>query len=56
MKKIEKKCWPEYFEAILSGKKKYELRLSDFEIDEGDILVLTKRVGFQDKGIYQQTD
>ena len=37
---IKKKCWPEYFEAILSGKKKYELRLNDFEINEGDILFL----------------
>lgn len=40
MKTITKKCWPEYFEAILSGKKKYELRLNDFEIKKGDALVL----------------
>lgn len=39
-KVIEKKIWPKYFEAILSGKKKYELRLNDFEIAEGDILLL----------------
>ncbi|MBI2473129.1 DUF3850 domain-containing protein [Candidatus Uhrbacteria bacterium] len=37
---IKKKVWPVYFEAILSGKKKYELRLNDFEINEGDILLL----------------
>ena len=37
---IHKKIWPEYFEAVLSGKKKYELRLDDFEIKEGDTLVL----------------
>lgn len=37
---VRKKILPEYFEAILSGKKKFELRLNDFEIDEGDILVL----------------
>jgi ASC-1-like (ASCH) protein len=37
---IKKKIWPVYFEAILSGKKKYELRLNDFEVKEGDILFL----------------
>ncbi len=37
---IQKKTWPEYFEPVVSGKKKYELRLNDFEIAEGDILVL----------------
>jgi ASC-1-like (ASCH) protein len=31
---------PEYFQDILDGKKKYELRLNDFEIEVGDILVL----------------
>ena len=38
--KIEKKCWPEYFQLIFEGKKKFDLRLNDFEIKEGDILVL----------------
>jgi ASC-1-like (ASCH) protein len=37
---INKKIWPEYFEAVKSGKKKFELRLNDFEIAEGDTLVL----------------
>ncbi len=37
---INKKIWPEYFDAITSGKKKYELRLNDFEVNEGDTLVL----------------
>lgn len=37
---IHKKIWPEYFEKIISGKKKFELRLADFEIKEGDTLVL----------------
>ncbi|HCX28083.1 MAG TPA: hypothetical protein DHI91_03005 [Candidatus Portnoybacteria bacterium] len=36
---IKKKIWPEYFEAVVSGKKKYELRLNDFEINEGDTLM-----------------
>lgn len=37
---IKKKTWPDYFEAILSGKKKFELRLNDFDVKEGDILIL----------------
>ncbi len=38
--KIEKKVWPKYFQSILDGKKTYELRLADFDINEGDILIL----------------
>ncbi|MGB9706473.1 MAG: DUF3850 domain-containing protein [Microgenomates group bacterium] len=37
---VEKKVWPKYFEEILSGKKKFELRLADFEIKPGDWLLL----------------
>lgn len=37
---IKKKIWPEYFDAVASGKKNYELRLNDFEVNEGDTLVL----------------
>ncbi|MFC1638910.1 DUF3850 domain-containing protein [Patescibacteria group bacterium] len=37
---IKKKIWPEYFEAVAAGKKKYELRLNDFEVEEGDTLLL----------------
>ena len=40
MKKIEKKIWPEYFQEVFDGKKTFELRLNDFDIAEGDILVL----------------
>ena len=40
MATIHKKVWPEYFEKIISGKKKFELRLADFEVNEGDTLVL----------------
>ncbi len=40
MSEIIKKTWPEFFEKILNGKKKFELRLADFEVKEGDILVL----------------
>ncbi len=40
MATIEKKIWKEYFDAVVSGKKKYELRLNDFEVKEGDVLIL----------------
>lgn len=40
MKRVEKKVWPEYFQKIFEGKKTFELRLNDFDIEEGDILVL----------------
>ena len=37
---VKKKTWPKEFEEILSGKKRYEFRLADFDIQEGDTLVL----------------
>lgn len=33
---IRKKTWPEYFELVKSGRKKFELRVADFEINEDD--------------------
>lgn len=40
MARIEKKVWPPYFQAILDGKKNYELRLADWECKPGDTLIL----------------
>ena len=37
---IKKKVWPEFFEKILKGEKDFELRLADFELKEGDTLIL----------------
>jgi len=37
---IKKKIWPEYFDLVSSGKKRFELRLADFDINEGDTLLL----------------
>jgi len=37
---IKKKIWPKYFGLIESGKKKFELRANDFDISEGDTLIL----------------
>ena len=39
-KKIVKKILPEYFDLVASGKKKFEFRLADFDVEEGDTLVL----------------
>ncbi len=40
MQRIEKKIWPEFFDAVASGKQKHQLRLNDFAIEPGDLLVL----------------
>ena len=40
MRTVKKKVWPKYFDLVRSGKKKFELRLADFDIEEGDILLL----------------
>lgn len=37
---IKKKIWPEYFEKVKSGEKRFELRVADFDVNEGDVLVL----------------
>jgi len=40
MATIKKKIWPEYFDLVSSGKKRFELRLADFDVAEGDTLLL----------------
>ncbi len=40
MKITKKKITPEYFELVSSGRKKFELRLADFDVKEGDTLIL----------------
>lgn len=45
MKIITKKIDTEWFDMILSGKKKFELRLADFDFEEGDVLRLEEWVG-----------
>ena len=40
MQRIHKKVWPESFNLISSGEKKFELRLDDFEAKVGDHLLL----------------
>lgn len=36
---IEKKMWPESFELVLSGKKTYDIRLADWDVRPGDVIV-----------------
>lgn len=40
MKIHDLKCWPQYFEAILQGKKTFEVRYNDRGYEEGDTLLL----------------
>lgn len=37
---IKKKKWPRYFKKAMTGEKKIEVRLADFKLKEGDVLVL----------------
>jgi len=45
MKKVEKKVQKEYFEAIIDGRKRFEVRLADFDCEPGDMLVLKEQKG-----------
>lgn len=38
----ELKTWTEYFDAVLAGKKTFEVRKNDRDFHEGDILLLNK--------------
>lgn len=37
---IKKKTWQPYFDLVASGKKNFDLRLNDFDVQAGDTLVL----------------
>jgi hypothetical protein len=36
----ELKTWPEYYKAVVSGKKKFEVRKADRHFEIGDLLIL----------------
>jgi len=37
---VRKKIHPKYFDLVAKGKKKFEFRIADFDLKEGDMLVL----------------
>lgn len=37
---IKKKIPPDFYELVNSNKKNFELRLNEFEVNEGDTLIL----------------
>ena len=41
--KIEKKVQHKYFEAVFEGKKRFEVRLADFDCEPGDVLLLQEQ-------------
>ena len=43
MKRINKKVQEEYFKDIIDGKKRFEVRLGDFEGVPGDVLFLQEQ-------------
>ncbi|HRN86662.1 MAG TPA: DUF3850 domain-containing protein [Candidatus Dojkabacteria bacterium] len=34
-----KKTWPDYFQMLKDGRKRFDVRLADFEVKEGDTIV-----------------
>lgn len=40
MKTHELKTWPEFFSAVMRGRKKFEVRKNDRNFQEGDQLLL----------------
>ncbi len=37
---VRKKIHPKYFDLVAKGKKRFEFRIADFDVKEGDMLVL----------------
>lgn len=50
----ELKCWPEYFEPILSDDKTFEARLNDRDFKVGDVLWLREWVPPQRAGAVRE--
>ena len=49
MAEIKKKITPKYFELVNSGKKRFDLRVADFKIEEGDTLIFEEWVSEEKK-------
>jgi hypothetical protein len=37
---VERKIWPEYFNDIRDGKRCFDIRLADFDVDVGDTILI----------------
>lgn len=37
---IKKKTWPKEFEMVKSGEKRFDFRTADFDVKDGDVLIL----------------
>ncbi len=48
--KIKKKVQNEYFNAVLEGRKRFEVRLADFNCNQGDTLVLEEQMNNMSTG------
>ena len=53
MTRHELKTWPQYFAAVRSGKKRFEIRRNDREFAVGDVLVLREFDPEQDEPSYE---
>lgn len=36
----ELKCWPQYFQRVMAGTKRFEVRKNDRDFQVGDVLIL----------------
>ena len=45
MKVVTKKIDTEWFNLVESDKKKFELRVADFDLEEGDVIRLEEYIG-----------
>lgn len=55
-KVVEKKILPEYYEAVITGKKKFELRKDEDDIQQGDYILLREFDGEKYTGREQLCD
>jgi hypothetical protein len=50
MTEIIKKCEKKMFDKILSGEKRFEVRLGDMNVNSGDVLLLKETINDSETG------
>lgn len=50
MREVKKKILPEYFEAVVHDKKKFEIRKDEDNLQIGDMVVLAEWNGYEFTG------